>query len=119
MIVIISSSTVSSGCFCLRIGCHHQSLYGYGFISEPFLMTGLKSNFPLPCWYNTHSLPRRQPLTCTQFAGIITTEPGPKSFAESAVLPVYQTPLITTFVISLLWEWSSFSVPAGTFRTCV
>src|SRR5690349_3098135 len=79
---------------------------------------GLKSNFPLPCWYNTHSLPGRQPQTWTQLAGMVITEPGPKSLAEFEFEPVYHVPLMTTFVISLLCEWSGLSVPAGTFRIC-
>ena len=33
---------------------------------------------------------------------MITTEPGPKSLAEAASGPVYQTPLMITFLISLL-----------------
>ena len=35
-------------------------------------------------------------------AGMTMTEPGPKSLAEAASTPVYQTPLIITFLISLL-----------------
>ena len=40
---------------------------------------------------------------------------GPKSFAEATSAPVYQTPLMITFLTSLLCECSGLSVPAGTF----
>jgi hypothetical protein len=35
-------------------------------------------------------------------AGVITIEPGPKSRADAASTPVYQTPLMITFLSSLL-----------------
>src|ERR1044071_6569654 len=65
------------------------------------------------------SLAGRQPLTCTQLAGIITMEPGPKSLADAASSPVYQTPLMITFLSSLLCACSGLSVLAGTLRICV
>src|SRR6185436_20287018 len=55
----------------------------------------------------------------TQSAGITTTDPGPKSLTDAASFPVYQTPLMTTFLISLLCVCSGLSVPAGTLRICV
>src|SRR5208283_116371 len=65
------------------------------------------------------SLPARQPLTCTQFAGITMTDPALKSLADAASAPVYQTPLMITFLISLLCVCSGLSGPAGTLRICV
>ena len=38
---------------------------------------------------------------------MVITEPGPKSFTEVEFAPVYQIPLMITFVISLLCKWSA------------
>ena len=45
--------------------------------------------------------------------------PRTEIFTDAASGPVYQTPLIITFLISLLWECSGLSVPPGTLRICV
>jgi hypothetical protein len=38
---------------------------------------------------------------------------------EPASAPVYQMPLMITFLSSLLCEWSGLSLSAGTLRICV